>query len=96
MVSLKDVPFAKATLPNPGPTTGKGGAATVITNMAFVGGKLIVAGLSNEEFASARLRAVAYPFKAATDPGTAVEILPRRAQPARNERPGADLRAVQD
>ena len=72
VVSLKDVPFAKATLPNPGPSTGKGGAATVITNMAFVGGKLIVAGLSNEQFAST-LRSIAYPFQA-TDKGTAVEI----------------------
>ena len=40
--------------------------------MAFVDGKLIVAGLSNEEFAS-KLRSFAYPFVAA-DPGTSVEI----------------------
>ena len=40
--------------------------------MAFVDGKLIVAGLSNEEFAS-KLRSIAYPF-AAADPGTSVEI----------------------
>jgi hypothetical protein len=43
-----------------------------VTDMAFVGGKLIVAGLSNEEFAS-KLRSFAYPF-AAADPGTSVEI----------------------
>ena len=40
--------------------------------MAFVNGKLIVAGLSNEEFAS-KLRSFPYPF-AAADPGTSVEI----------------------
>lgn len=43
-----------------------------VTDMAFSGGKLIVAGLSNEEFAS-KLRSFAYPF-AAADPGTSVEI----------------------
>ena len=43
-----------------------------VTDMAFVGGKLMVAGLSNEEFAS-KLRSFAYPF-AAADPGTSVEI----------------------
>ena len=40
--------------------------------MAFIDGKLMVAGLSNEEFAS-KLRALPYPFSA-TDPGTSVEI----------------------
>ena len=43
-----------------------------ITSMAFVDGKLIVAGLSNEEFAST-LRAVPYPFQDA-DKGTSVEV----------------------
>jgi len=43
-----------------------------VTDMSFVSGKLIVAGLSNEEFAS-KLRSFAYPFVAA-DPGTSVEI----------------------
>jgi len=40
--------------------------------LAFVDGKLWVAGLSNEEFAS-KLRAIPYPF-AAIDAGTSVEI----------------------
>ena len=43
-----------------------------ITDMAYVNGQLIVAGLSNEEFSST-LRAIPYPFKAATG-GTKVEI----------------------
>jgi hypothetical protein len=43
-----------------------------ITHMAFVDGKLLVAGLSNEEFSS-RFRAIAYPFDK-NDTGTNVEI----------------------
>src|SRR4051812_39709244 len=39
-VALKDVPFAKVSIPNPAAASGKGGAATIITNMAFEGGKL--------------------------------------------------------
>ena len=78
-VPLKDVPFAKATIPNP--AQGKG-ATTSITNMAFVAGgkgievgngRLYVAGLSNEQFAST-LRAIPYPFGKSADKGTAVEI----------------------
>jgi hypothetical protein len=67
-VALKDVPFASVQLPNPSQKS----AAQVITQMAFVDGKLIVAGLSSEEFAST-LRVIPYPFKAA-DKGTGVEI----------------------
>ena len=40
--------------------------------MAFLDGKLIVAGLSSEEFAST-LRVIPYPFKEA-DKGTGIEI----------------------
>jgi hypothetical protein len=43
-----------------------------ITDMAFADGKLYVAGLSNEEFAS-KLRSIPYPF-ASADRGTSVEI----------------------
>jgi hypothetical protein len=43
-----------------------------ITDMAFTDGKLYVAGLSNEEFAS-KLRSIPYPF-AAVDRGASVEI----------------------
>ncbi len=65
-VSLKDVKFSKVSLPNPG----KG--QDVITSLAYVNGKVFVAGLSSEKFAS-NLRAVPFPFKDA-DPGTGVEI----------------------
>ena len=44
----------------------------VVTDMAFADGRLWVAGLSNEEFAS-KLRAIPYPF-ASIDGGTSVEI----------------------
>src|SRR5438034_9892734 len=40
--------------------------------MAFLDGRLFVAGLSNEEFSS-KLRSLPYPFSSA-DPGTSVEI----------------------
>lgn len=69
-VSLKNIKFAKAVLPNPaGPGKGR---QDVITHIAFHKDKVIVAGLSNEEFAS-KLRAIPFPFKN-VDQGTSVEI----------------------
>lgn len=55
---LKDVKFSQITLPN---ATEKN-RAEAITAIGFAGGKVIVAGLSNEEFAST-LRAIPYPFE---------------------------------
>jgi hypothetical protein len=74
---LKDVKYAKATLSNaPGPEAkDKGGnlrRRESITGLAYVDGRVIVAGLSNEEFAS-KLRTIPFPFKTA-DRGTSVEI----------------------
>jgi hypothetical protein len=66
--AAKDVMFSTVKLPN----AVEKNRAEAITSMAFVDGKLVVAGLSNEEFAST-LRAIAFPFKDA-DKGTAVEI----------------------
>ena len=66
---LTDVPTATVKLPNA--TDGKN-RQEAITSMAFVDGKVIVAGLSNEEFAST-LRTIPFPFKDA-DKGTSVEI----------------------
>jgi hypothetical protein len=75
-VALDTLSHTKAALPNaPAPPTGesrRNPRADSITDMAFVDGKLIVAGLSNEEFAS-KLRTIAYPFSA-VEPGTSVEI----------------------
>jgi hypothetical protein len=64
MAPLPNAPAAAAGRRNP--------RADSITDMSFVNGKLIVAGLSNEEFSS-KLRTIAYPF-AAVEPGTSVEI----------------------
>jgi hypothetical protein len=70
-VPLKEVRFAKADLPNP--ASGKG-RQEAITGIAFLkeGSQVLVAGLSNEEFAS-NLRAIPFPFKEANK-GAGVEI----------------------
>jgi hypothetical protein len=61
--ATKDVMFSQVKIPN---------RTQVITGMAFADGKLIVAGLSNEEFAST-LRTIPFPFKEA-DKGAGIEI----------------------
>ncbi len=68
-VPLKDVKFAKAPLPNP--VEGKG-RQDAITGLAFLKDRVLVAALSNEEFAS-RFLSIPYPFKD-TGKGTGVEI----------------------
>ena len=79
LVSLDKMKFARAELPNPAPDAApaagqKGGNRRLeaITDIAYADGKLLVAGLSNEEFAST-LRAIPVPFEK-VDRGTAVEI----------------------
>ena len=75
LVSMTSLKFQRVELPNAPAAggTGRGNArANVITDMAFTDGRLWVAGLSNEEFAS-KLRAIPYPFTKA-DGGTSVEI----------------------
>jgi hypothetical protein len=73
-IALGTVKYTSVALSNaPAPVEGRRNPRVdTVTDMAFTGGKLIVAGLSNEEFAS-KLRSFAYPF-AAADPGTSVEI----------------------
>jgi hypothetical protein len=68
-LSLKDVRFSKAEIPNAPSDRGR---QEVTTDLQFTSGQVIVAGLSNEEFAS-KLRVLAFPFKKA-DEGTSVEI----------------------
>lgn len=70
IVSLEGVAFAKASLPNP-PTKERAKNES-ITDLAFVDGRVFIAGLSNEEFAS-RLLSVPFPFADASK-GTSVEI----------------------
>ena len=77
-LSLDKVAYAKVTLanaPEAGKTDKRGRSlrTEAITDLAFVDGKLYIAGLSNEEFAS-KLRSIEFPFKSA-DTGTSVEIV---------------------
>lgn len=82
-LNLEKIPFARAALPDaPSAPAGGGGGGggrgrgnprlESITDLAFVEGRLLVAGLSNEEFAST-LRAIPFPFKDVSK-GTSVEI----------------------
>jgi hypothetical protein len=64
---LKDVMFSKVAVP--GQDKGK---ASSFTAIAYLDGRVFLAGLSNEEFAST-LWAIPYPFKTATG-GSAIEI----------------------
>ena len=79
LVSLDKVKFSRAELPNPAPDAapepgkkGQNRRLEAITDIAYADGKLLVAGLSNEEFAST-LRVIPVPFKT-VDRGTSVEI----------------------
>ena len=67
-VDLEALKSTKVSIPNANDKT----RMEAITSLAYVDGKVIVAGLSNEEFAST-LRTIPYPFKDA-DKGTSVEI----------------------
>ena len=75
VMSLEDVSFDQVAIPN-APAAGGSGRndkrSQSITDLAFIDGKVIIAGLSNEEFES-NLRSVRFPFSDADD-GTAVEI----------------------
>lgn len=75
-VFTEELEFTSTTLPNP-PQQGTGRRGRnrhmeSITDLAFVDGRVIIAGLSNEEFAS-KLRTIAFPFDQAEE-GTSIEI----------------------
>lgn len=79
IVSLDRVKFSRAELPNPAADqmVGQGNRQQnrrleAITDIAYADGRVLVAGLSNEEFAST-LRAIPFPFTT-VDRGTSVEI----------------------
>lgn len=79
VVSLDKVKFSRTELPNPpaDAVVGQGNRQSnqrqeSITDIAFLDGRVVIAGLSNEEFAST-LRAVSFPFKTQASP-TSVEI----------------------
>lgn len=75
-LSLADIGFAKAPLPNPigadAVQRGQSMRGEAITDLAYLDGRVFVAGLSNEEFAS-RLLGIPFPFSA-TGEATSVEI----------------------
>ncbi len=76
LVSLDKVKFSSVTFPNPPSdvATGRGGSPRLqsVTDLAFTDGRVLIAGLSNEEFSST-LRSVEFPFKAA-DKGAGIQI----------------------
>ena len=77
VVSLDNVRHAKATLPNApaADAVGRRGAPMrmeAITDIAYVNGNVIIAGLSNEEFSS-NLRTIPFPF-GSVPRGAAIEI----------------------
>lgn len=74
-LELKNVNHSVAKLdnaPKPGGEGRRNKRSQSITDLAYFEGKLIVAGLSNEEFAS-KLRSVAFPFED-VDGGVSVEV----------------------
>ena len=97
LFETKDVPFARATLANV-PTSGgvaKKGASPrsqAITDLAFVDGRVFVAGLSNEEFSSRlvarsptrspRSRPPPAASRSTTGPTASYETKPRRSGPS--------------
>ena len=73
LLSLTNAKFTSVTLPNPSASAdARRGRTQSVTDLAFTNGRLFVAGLSNEEFAS-KLWSVAYPFTS-VDRGASVEI----------------------
>jgi hypothetical protein len=75
VVSLDKVKFSRAEIPDP-PADAEGNRGNprreTITDIAFLDGRVLIAGLSNEEFAST-LRAIPFPFNNVAA-GTSVEI----------------------
>jgi len=76
---LDNVTFSKANIPNPpeDKETGSGrrkrnNRNDAITDLAYIDGTVVIAGLSNEDFAS-NLRAIPYPFSE-VNRGTSIEI----------------------
>ncbi|MDR3619287.1 MAG: hypothetical protein P4L85_08050 [Paludisphaera borealis] len=67
---LKNVKFARAELS--GIASGRG-QQDAITDLAYVDGRVFIAGLSNEEFSSS-LRAIPFPFAGASKQGAHIEI----------------------
>ena len=75
VIPLDKLTYTMAEIPNApssDPNARRDPRQATVTDMAFVSGRVFIAGLSNEEFAS-KLRSVKYPFDG-MDAGTSVEI----------------------
>ena len=74
LLSLDHVKFASVTIPDPpeSKTGPRNPRMDTITQVAYVNGNVLVAGLSNEEFSS-NLRTIPFPFRDATK-GASIEI----------------------
>jgi hypothetical protein len=76
-LALDNVRFARAEVPNaPGPDSKERGQSLrneSITDLAYVDGRVFLAGLSNEEFSS-RLIAIPFPFSSEGIDGASIEI----------------------
>jgi hypothetical protein len=73
-VGLKDVKSAKATISNAMLKPQRGNELVAITHLAFLKGRVLVAGMSNEEFTST-LRAIPFPFdETAKGKGAGIQI----------------------
>lgn len=78
VISVDDLGYTMVAIPNapnPDPNARRDPRQATVTDMLYVDGRVFIAGLSNEEFAS-KLRSVKYPFESvdSTDSGTSVEI----------------------
>jgi hypothetical protein len=71
-VKLDNVKYSAAKLPNPTASTKATDRTDTITEVRYVDGKILVAGLSNEEFSS-NMKVIAFPF-ASVDKGASIEM----------------------
>jgi hypothetical protein len=71
-VKLDNVKYAAQALPNPTASTSNTNKLDTITEVRYVDGKILVAGLSNEEFSS-NMRVVPFPF-GSVDKGASIEM----------------------
>ena len=84
-VPLKDVPCARTALPNPGRGRQPG---DVITHMAYLKGRVYVACLSNEQFAS-QFRVMPFPFAGRKQGNGSRNLRTARTMPSKPSRPSA-------
>jgi hypothetical protein len=70
-VNLDNVKYSAAALPNP--PTANNQKTNTITQVRYLDGKVLVAGLSNEEFQS-NLKVITFPFASAGDRGSLIEM----------------------